>query len=233
MNTAKNASKVRTLHALCQLGLVAATFVLGGCGASSVQVQVPATELSKLSIPSTAQSPDWPTVRTVDGKEQQLVGTVESVHVSTPEGWVPINRSFYTRVNGPFFEIMDPAGVRGFPLATIPPASVVYADATASRKATGIALIGVGTPLAALGVLGIVAGSNIASSGRGLDSLVTAPIGVFVAFLGVLGAGGGLAMAIPGIVMVTTNPSKPRADQAKLLPSLQVGPRGASFRVAF
>jgi hypothetical protein len=224
---------MNTTNNFFQLGVLTAAFLLGGCGASSVQVQVPATELSKLSVPSTAQSTDWPTVRTVEGKEQQIIGTIESVHIGTPEGWVPINRSFYTRVNGSFFEIMDPAGVRGFPLATTPPASVVYTDATMGRKITGGVLVGVGTPLAVLGVIGIVAGSDIASSSSGLGGLFTGTIGVFVGFLGVVGVGGGLGMAIPGVVMLATNPSKPRTDQAKLQPELHLGPRGASLKVTF
>jgi hypothetical protein len=233
MNTANISSTSSSSRVFFQLGLLAAAFVLGGCGASSVQVQVPATELAKLSPPRMKQSEEWPTVRTVEGAEKQIIGTIESVQVNTPEGWVPIGPMFYTRVNGPFFEIMDPVGIRGFPLASIPSASVTYADESLGRKYTGVALVATGTPLAVLGGIGIAAGSDIVSRSSGIGGLFTGAFGGFVAILGFVGVAGGLGMAIPGVVMLATNPSKPRGDQAKLQPELHLGPGGASLTVSF
>jgi len=233
MNTANIRSTASSSHTFFQLGLLAAAFVLGGCGASSVQVQVPATELSKLSEPRMTQSEDWPTVRTVEGADKQIIGTIESVQINTPQGWVPVGPRFYTRVNGPFFEIMDPGGIRGFPLASIPKASVTYADVSLSRKYTGGALVGAGTPLAVLGIIGIASGSEIAGRGSGIGGLFTGAVGGFVAVLGFVGVAGGLGLAIPGVFMLATNPPKPRGDQAKLQPELHIGPRGASLTVSF
>jgi hypothetical protein len=234
MNTSSTQSRACSSHVVLQLGLFVGAVVLGGC-ASTVQVQVPATELSKLTAQAVDQSDEWPTVRTVDGKETQIVGTVESVEMNTPEGAVRISRPFYTRVNGPFFEIMDPVGVRGFPLAANPTANVQYANAKIARNVTGGVLIGVGAPVAILGIVGLSVGADIAgrSSGDPLGTLVGGTAGVFIGFLGFLGVAGGAALTIPGIYMVATNPAKPERSQAKVQPQLHIGPRGASVSVAF
>jgi hypothetical protein len=217
MNTSWTAARV---------GLCVSALAFGGCTST---VNLPATELPKLSTQSVHTSGDWVEVSTVEGDSQRIMGEIQTIQVQSPKGVEPVYQPFTARINGPYLEVFGPTGPRGFPLAENLTVKVEYEDLKKRRNALGGTLIGVGVPVAVAGGLLINLGVDLWDEAGGFGAL----LGFFPIVFGVAGVGGGIGMIIPGIVVVATDPKKVTGNSAALQPRLQFRPGGVDLTMQF
>ncbi len=109
------------------------------------------------------------------------------------------------------------------PLAHVPTSA---ADAelerlTVRRRIRGGLLLGFSSPLLVTGTMAFTA----VADGR------AGPLAGFALLGGIMFVGGGLGMAIPGIIFLTTDPKLPNHQAYR--PSIKVGPTGINFSGAF
>jgi hypothetical protein len=206
-------------------GLCASALVLGGCMST---VTVPASELPLLGTPTVHASSEWPTVRAFEGESIRIVGPVQRIELQSAQGIVPLYPPFAARTNGLYLEVSGPSGMRAFSLDSNPTITIEYENLKRKRTITGIALIGAGVPFLIGG--GVLVASGVASSNDGLE-------GKYERFgflmLGIPFAAAGLSLAIPGIVLVATDPKKRDYDQTGVQAILQLRPGGAGLMVPF
>jgi hypothetical protein len=209
-----------------RVGLCVGALAFGGCTST---LNLPATELPKLSTQNVYASDDWVEVNTVEGDSQRIIGEIQTIHVQTPKGAMPVYQPFTARINGPHLEVWGQTGPRGYPLAENPTVKVEYDDAKKRRNALGGTLIGIGLPVMAGGGGLIYLGAQLWNSGDLLGPL----LGVFPILFGVAGVGGGIGMVVPGIVVLATDPKKDKGNSAALQPKLQIRPGGVDLTMQF
>lgn len=200
--------------AVCAIALI--------CSGCTTTVTIPASELPELSTPKVDAMTDWPEVRTVDGKQEQIVGSIEFTRINTPTGNETVYPPYMARINGPYLEVFDIMGVRGYPLADKQTITIEYYDSKRTRGVVGGVLVGLGVPVLLFG--GGAVATEVAASDSSDRSILIAGVTLVAA---------GLGLIIPGAVIAAKTPQKPSKWSTAHTPNLHIGPHGARMTIPF
>ncbi|UQA55103.1 hypothetical protein [Polyangium aurulentum] len=194
--------------------------MLSLCACTST-VRLPATELPALAKATSGRMEEWPTVLTDEGTQKTVMGDIERITIQSPRGQAPIHTPAWAAVDGKWLYVNDPIGRRAFPLEEVSAVVVDYDDVHKPRVALGAVLIGMSTPF----VIGGTTLFFIAAKEAEATPVV----------YGLLTTGVGLALGIPGIVLVASKPSPPdKRDEATLVrPTIGFTPGGVKFSAEF
>jgi len=198
----------------CSAGMLAL------CACTST-VRIPPAELPALAKATSGRMEEWPTVLTDEGTQKTVMGDIERITIQSPRGQAPIYTPAWAAVDSKWLYVNDPLGRRAFPLEEISAVVVDYDDFQKPRVAVGAVLIGLSTPFLIGGTALFVIAAKEAEATPVVYGLLTTGIG--------------LAVGIPGIVLVVSQPSPPdKRDMATLVrPTFSFAPGGVRFSTEF
>ncbi|MBK9263697.1 MAG: hypothetical protein IPM54_28325 [Polyangiaceae bacterium] len=204
------------------------------------KLSAPISELPRLRTAVVEASPNWPVIKTRGGSNEQIIGTVTQIDVHhTQNGVDTIKPPFLAVVEGSELKVSSLQASKTYALANVPHFEVTYEDDKATRTATGLGLLGVGVPVLIM-ALTVSAETKPEPSTSGSNSIAGAfentakdtAAATAWGLITVLGVGA----LVPGLILIASNPSKPKPRKLpsmKLEPTLHVGPSGASLRMKF